>query len=865
MADYLAGFYPEWVDKEENPRQIILDLGKMITNRIPVKLGFQKLNKYDPEYWGLATLLTDEQAEVALKMGVRKPKTMADMVKLTGKSEEELEKILGDMSFMGILEYNWENPTRTKQWVLPMFVPGSAEFTNMNDTILKKYPEMGRFFERMSRLPLEKVTPMVPPGGAGIGMHVIPVEKAIETENQSISVEHISHWLDKYEGKYAASPCSCRKSRLTFDEGCADDPEGWCVAVGDMADYVVETGKGGRYITKEEALEIFRKGEENGFVHQITNIDGADKIFAICNCNINVCYALRTSQLFNTPNLSRSAYVARVEKDDCVACGKCVEVCPAGAVKLGQKLCTKDGKQVEYPKHPLPSEMKWGPHMWDENYRDNNRINCYDTGTAPCKTACPAHIAVQGYLKMAAQGRYTEALALIKKDNPLPAICGRICDRRCEDACTRGSIDQAIAIDEVKKFIAQQDLDAETRYIPKKVVPSLNGSFSEKVAIIGAGPAGLSCAFYLAEKGYSPVIFEKNEKPGGMLRYGIPAYRLPREILDAEIASLLSVGIDAKVNVDIGDEITFDELRGQYDALYLALGAHTDKKTGIEGEDAEGVISAVEMLREIGDDHMPDFRGKEIVVIGGGNVAMDVCRSAVRLGARKVSCVYRRRREDMTALPEEVEGAVAEGVELVTLQAPVRIETNGQGHAVALWTQPQIIGEMDDKGRPKPEKAKLFEKRIAADGIVVAIGQGVETHGFEQSKITIKRGAFVAEASGQIDNMDGVFAGGDCVTGPATVIRAIAAGKVAAANIDEYLGYHHVIDVGVEVPTARLNNKPPHGRINTTEREADERKRDFKCIECGLTDEEAYAEASRCLRCDHFGYGIFRGGRKGKW
>ena len=267
---------------------------------------------------------------------------MADMVKLTGKSEEELEKILGDMSFMGILEYNWENPTRTKQWVLPMFVPGSAEFTNMNDTILKKYPEMGRFFERMSRLPLEKVTPMVPPGGAGIGMHVIPVEKAIETENQSISVEHISHWLDKYEGKYAASPCSCRKSRLTFDEGCADDPEGWCVAVGDMADYVVETGKGGRYITKEEALEIFRKGEENGFVHQITNIDGADKIFAICNCNINVCYALRTSQLFNTPNLSRSAYVARVEKDDCVACGKCVEVCPAGAVKLGQKLCTKD-------------------------------------------------------------------------------------------------------------------------------------------------------------------------------------------------------------------------------------------------------------------------------------------------------------------------------------------------------------------------------------------------------------------------------------------------------------------------------------------------------------------------------------------
>ena len=323
MADYLAGFVPDFVEKEE-PREIILKLGKMITNRIPVKLGMQKLTKYDPEYWGLSLLLTDEMAEIALKMGVRKPRTFDELLKLTGKDPQTLEKLLEEMSFAGVIEYNWENPTRTKQWVLPMFVPGSAEFSNMNDTILKKYPEMGRFFERMSRLPLEKVTPMVPPGGAGSGMHVIPVGKAIETENQSVSVEHISHWLDKYEGKYAASPCSCRKSRLTFDEGCADDPEGWCVAVGDMADYVVETGKGGRYITKEEALEIFRQGEENGFVHQITNIDGEDKIFAICNCNINVCYALRTSQLFNTPNLSRSAYVARVETDDCVACGKCV-------------------------------------------------------------------------------------------------------------------------------------------------------------------------------------------------------------------------------------------------------------------------------------------------------------------------------------------------------------------------------------------------------------------------------------------------------------------------------------------------------------------------------------------------------------
>ena len=387
----------------EELREPILKLGKMVTNRVPIVLGMEKLTKDDPEYWGLATLLTDEQAEVALKMKRRVPRTLDDMVRLTGMERDHVEKIMEDMSRLGVVEYNWENEKHEKQYVLPMFVPGSAEFTNMNAKLLEEHPEMGRFFERMSFLPLTKITPMVPPGGAGIGMHVIPVEKAIEMENTSIPIEHISHWLDKYDGKYAKSPCSCRRSRKTFDEGCGDDPEGWCIAVGDMADYVVETEKGGEYITREEALEIFKQAEENGFVHQITNIDGENKIFAICNCNVNVCYALRTSQLFNTPNMSRSAYVAHVEKEKCVACGRCVEYCPAGAVTLGQKLCKKDGTQVQYPKMVLPSEKKWGPEMWTENYRDVNRINTHETGTAPCKTACPAHIAVQGYIKMAAQ------------------------------------------------------------------------------------------------------------------------------------------------------------------------------------------------------------------------------------------------------------------------------------------------------------------------------------------------------------------------------------------------------------------------------------------------------------------------------
>ncbi|MDO4812339.1 MAG: NAD(P)-binding protein [Eubacteriales bacterium] len=475
----------------------------------------------------------------------------------------------------------------------------------------------------------------------------------------------------------------------------------------------------------------------------------------------------------------------------------------------------------------------------------------------PCVALCPAGVDIPGYLVLVKYGRYADAVRLIRKDNPFPSACAYICEHPCEARCRRNMIDDAVNIRGLKRYAVDH-----AGIVPNHACAEATG---KTVAVIGGGPGGLSAAYYLALMGHKVSVYEKRRKLGGMLRYGIPAYRLPREVLDEEIRSILSVGIEVHTDVNIGEEITFDELKSQYDALYIAIGAHTDKKTGIEGEDSEGVVSAVELLREIGDDNKPDFTGKEIVVIGGGNVAMDVCRSSIRLGAKKVSCVYRRRQSDMTALPEEVEGAVAEGVELVTLEAPVRIETDEKNKAVALWSQPQVIGEMDSAGRPRPKKADCAQRRIAADVIVVAIGQGIETHGFEQSKISVKRGTFVAQTSGQIGDMDGVFAGGDCVTGPATVIRAIAAGKVAAANIDEYLGYHHEINVGVEIPTPRLNNKPPHGRINTTEREACERKHDFQCIECGLTDEEAHEEASRCLRCDHFGYGVFRGGRKGTW
>ncbi len=856
MSDPLAGFVPDFVENEE-PREVILQLGHMVTNRIPYRLKLKKLTKYDPEYWGLAMLLTDEQAQIALKMGVRVPRTMADIVKLTGKTEEELEPLLADMSFSGILEYNWENPTRTKQWVVPMFVPGSAEFTNMNDTVLKKCPEMGRFFERMSRLPLEAVTPMVPPGGAGIGMHVIPVEKAIETENEAIGIEKISHWLDKYDGKYAASPCSCRKSRLTFDEGCADDPEGWCVAVGDMADYVVETGKGGRYITREEALAIFKQGEENGFVHQITNIDGENKIFAICNCNINVCYALRTSQLFNTPNLSRSAYVARVETADCVACGKCVEVCPAGAVKLGRKLCDKEGKAIQYPKHPLPSEQKWGPHMWDEDYRDNNRINCYDTGTAPCKTACPAHIAVQGYLKLASQGKYTEALELIKKDNPLPAICGAICNRRCEDACTRGSIDQAIAIDEVKKFIAQQDLKADRRFVPKKVIPTLEGAFHEKVAIIGAGPAGLSCAYFLALKGYSPVIFEKNQHPGGMLRYGIPSFKLEKEVIDAEIEIIKALGVEIKCGIEVGKDVTLEELRAQgYKAFYIAIGCQGGKKAGIPGEDAAGVMTAVDFLRTVGINEGDRISGKAVVV-GGGNVAIDVARTASRCGAESVSMFCLEPREKMPASVEEIAEAEEEGVAVHCGWGPKEVLVeDGKVKGIVFK---RCVSAWDAEGRFAPTYDENDTQTLECENVFLSIGQAIVWGDLlAGSRVELGRGnGAVADSLTYQTGEPDIFVGGDVYTGPKFAIDAIAAGREGAISIHRFVQPHSSLTIGrnrrefiaLDKENIHIEQYDNSSRQIPGTDPAIDHKRSFRDAKLTFTEEQVKKETARCLGC----------------
>ena len=850
--------YPEFTPDPNEPfREPIAKLGKKITDRIPQKLGLKKITRNDPEYWGLAGVLTDEEAELAVKLGVRKPKTLAEIVKLSGLEVKKCEDLLEEMSRKGLLEYNWENPKHEKQYVLPMYVPGCAEFFNMNASILDSNPEMGTFFEHMSRLPLEKITPFVPEGGAGIGMHVIPVEKAIEMENESVDLEHISHWLNKYEGKYAASPCSCRRSRLTHGEGCADDPEGWCIAVGDMADYVVETQKDGRYIDKAEALEILKAAEDNGFVHQITNIDGANKIFAICNCNVNVCYALRTSQLFNTPNMSRSAYVAKVEKANCVACGKCVEFCPAGAVKLGQKLCDKEGCEVKYPRIPLPSEQPWGEHMWSHNYRDVNRINCYDTGTAPCKTACPAHIAVQGYLKLAKEGRYDDALALIKKDNPLPAVCGHVCNRRCEDACTRGTIDEAVAIDEVKRFLAERDLNAETRYIPKKTIPSLKGGFDEKIAIIGAGPAGLSCAYYLALTGYKPTIFEKNEEPGGMLRYGIPSYKLEKDLLAAEIDVIRELGVEIRCGVEIGKDITIEELREQgYKGFYVAIGCQRGRKPGITGENAKGAYAAVDFLREAGAKESFALEG-DVVVVGGGNVAIDAARISSRCVDAKISMFCLEQREHMPASNEEIAEALEEGIELNCGWGPKEVlEEDGKVAGVVFKKCTRVL---DEQGRFSPEYDEEQTITVPCKHVIFSVGQAIEW-GNMLDNLDLKRrpngGALANKLTYQTSEPD-IFVGGDVYTGPKFAIDAIAAGREGAISLHRYVHENCTLTIGrnrrdfVELDKNNISVDSYDTSKRQIPAKADEKAQaaTFRDLSHSLTEEQVKAETSRCLSC----------------
>ena len=836
------------------PRENLLKLGSMITNRIGLKTTVD-----DPEYWGLDGVMTDEMVDVALKMGVRKPKTIEQLMKLTKMERQPLQKLLDDMSWLGIIEYNWENldgknPAHEKRYILPLFVPGSAEFLNMRRSQIDEHPEVAAFFERMTMLPLEKITPMVPPGGAGIGMHVIPVEKAIETEQEAIGLEKISYWLHKYEGKYAKSMCSCRASRDKLGEGCGDDVENWCIAVGDMADYVVQTQRG-EYITYDEAMEIFKKAEDNGFVHQITNIDGEQKIFGICNCNVNVCNALRTSQLFNTPNMSRSAYVAAVETEKCVACGRCVENCPAGAVKLGQKLCTKDGF-IRYPRQELPDEVKWGPEKWSIDYRDKNRINCYDTGTAPCKTACPAHIAVQGYLKLAAQGKYREALQLIKRENPFPAVCGRICNRRCEDACTRGTVDQAVAIDEVKRFIAQQDLDAETRFVPEKVIPKVDGEFAEKIAVIGAGPAGMSCAYYLAEKGYRPTVFEKEARPGGMLMNAIPSFRLEKDVVEAEIDVLRQLGVEFRCGVEVGKDVTIAQLRQEgYKGFYVAVGLQSGGRLPVPGGDAENVISGVDFMRDVNLRDKKSLSGR-VVVIGGGNIAADVARTAVRCGAENVSLYCLEGYDEMPMGEEDRSECERDGVAVYAGWGPREVSVEGGKAAGVSFVK--CLKVKDENGRFAPVYDENTVQVAPCTTVLFCIGQKVEWRELLSGTAVEFDPNGTAKADPvtyQTAEAD-IFVGGDAFTGQKFAIDAIAAGKQGAVSLHRFvqgatltIGRDRRQFIELDKKSALIAvdsyDNTPRQRVGYNEA----LRNTFRDERVAFTAQQVRAETARCLGC----------------
>ena len=611
-------------------------------------------------------------------------------------------------------------------------------------------------------------------------------------------------------------------------------------------------------------MNILKIAEDNGFVHQVTNIDGEGKIFAICNCNVKICNALRTSQLFNTPNLSRSAYVAKVDPKSCVACGRCVEYCPAGAVRLGQKLCTKHGEQT-YPKQELPDAKKWGPHKWTEDYRDKNRINCYPTGTAPCKTACPAHIAVQGYLKKAADGKYKEALELIKRENPFPAVCGRVCNRRCEDACTRGTIDQPIAIDAVKKFIAEQDLNADTRFVPEiNIASSVQKRWDEKVAIIGGGPAGLSCAYYLATMGYYPTVFEKSETPGGMLRYGIPSYKLDKEVIKAEIDIMREIGVEIKTGVEVGKDITIQQLREQgYKAFYVAIGCQGGKLPGIHGEKLQGATTAIDFLHEANCGKVK-VEGK-VVVVGGGNVAIDAARVAKRSGASSVTMLSLETEDIMPASLEERREAREDGVVINPGWGPKEVLGDDKVGGIVFKRCTSVYDE-EHRFAPKYDENELIT--LEADLVIFAIGQTVVLNNLlKDTKVEFFRGVYpVADKLTYQTAEEDIFVGGDCYTGPKFAIDAIAAGKEAAESLHRYVQHGHMTigrnrrdfieldkeDIVVESydnasrqVEGMAVKENPFSEYMVTLTEEQVRKETARCLSCGAS----VVDENRCIGC----------------
>lgn len=832
-------------------REKIAKLAQHITKRN------KEFTEKDPEYYVFADILTDEQADVLLAMERRKEEKVEVVAARIGKSYEETFDLLMELADIGAVEIKPQSDG-TDRFELIIYLPGVFELMMLNREQAKAHPEIARAFEEYSRVSVEPVTQMMPLGNGAL--RVIPVESAIQSVTRKAPYEEISHWLTKYQNHLALAPCQCRLVRQQMGEGTGNMPEELCIILGATAESCIRTGKA-RRITKEEAEEVLKKAEKRGYMHQVTNMDGTDKIWALCNCERNVCFALRTSQYFGTPNMSRSNYIAEVDPKKCAACGQCVETCPANAVKLGQNLCTKE--PVVYTPKPLPDDHNWGRDRYNPEFRTNYE-NTYASGSAPCKSACPAHVSVQGYIKLASQGRFLDALELIKKENPFPAVCGRICPHNCENECTRGSLDEPVAIDEIKKFIAEQELKEETRFVPEKLFDYSD----KKIAIIGGGPAGLSCAFYLAQKGYTITVFEKQDKLGGMLTLGIPSYRLEKDVVEAEIDVLRKLGVEFKTGVEVGKDVTIEELRSQgYKGFYLAIGAQGGRKLNIEGEDHEDVVAGVDFLREVNLGKPVETKGN-VVVIGGGNVAIDVARTAVRTGADTVNMFCLESEQEMPAQEEEVLEAKQEKVVIQNGWGPKRILV--QDGKITGVEFKRCLSVFDENKKFAPRFDETDTKIVPADKVLLSIGQSILWGDLlKGTKVQIHpNGTAAADSFTYQTDEEDIFVGGDAYTGPKFAINAIAAGKEGADSLHRavqegqtlHLGRNRrIFDVldkdnvefdgydrakrAVVARDSRKENSFSDPRITLTAEQIKEET--ARCLECGA----AHVDENQCLGC----------------
>ena len=815
---------------------------KLATKISLESLTYTGITYNDPEYRILAPIVDDDMCKVMMHMKLDTPRTTEEIAKRCKESVEWTAKQLDKLNEAGVCR-TMEGMNGTKAgWYYPIWVPGIMEGILSNNEQCERYPDLAACFEEYTRRRIAMVAPVLQNGKQGMMfMRVMPVMSAIENNSKTASYDEVRTLVEKAFA-ISVGPCSCRRSRRLIGEGCGHLEEDMCMYLNDNALNYSRLGSH-RLITKEEAYEILKRAEDNGLVHEINQTPGFEDTTAICNCCGCSCYALRIANMFRSAKSIQSNFLAKVDKNKCVACGQCVENCQTNALKLGQKCSTVDPKISDA--YHSDKEIPWDSKSYNVNYR-TNRTDVMPSGTAPCKAACPAHIPVQGYLKLAGEGRYTEALELIKKENPFPAVCGRICNKPCEAACSRASIDDAVAIDDVKKFIAEKDLDAKTRFVPK-LLNQIGRKYEEKIAVIGAGPAGLSCAYYLAVKGYPVTVYEKEKELGGMLTLGIPSFRLEKDVIKAEIKVLKDLGVKFKTGVEVGKDITLDKLRKDgFKAIYLAVGASKGAKVGCPGDDMEGVFTGIDFLREVNLGNKPAI-GKAVAVIGGGNVAIDVARAAVRLGA-KTTIVYRRDRDAMPAADDEIEEAIEEGVKFKFLAAPAEI--TGEGKAAELKVE---IMELKDG---KPVGTGEFET-LPVSAVISAIGQKIDLEGIEGIN-TGAKGTVLVDEYGRT-NVEDVFAGGDLVTGPKFAIDAIAAGKEASISIHRYVHPGQTQDLGrdhrdykpLDVATLGINavgfdNAPRQKAAGAPAKEA---KKSFNDLRGTLTEEQIKKEAARCLGC----------------